>query len=138
MLARRVVQRLEAWGIRVDDSAGRPFGKTAPGAFLDLVIEAAAANFAPAELMALLKHPLCRLGLEPAHVRRAARALEIAAFRTAYLGEGLDGVAAALARAERAVAERATRRSGAPPVAAGLARRERPRRAAAPRVRPAH
>ena len=105
VLARRVVQRLEAWGIRVDDLAGRPFGKTAPGAFLDLVIEAAAANFAPAELMALLKHPLCRLGLEPAHVRRAARALEIAAFRTAYLGEGLDGVAAALARAERAVAE---------------------------------
>ena len=135
VLARRVVQRLEAWGIRVDDSAGRPFGKTAPGAFLDLVIEAAAANFAPAELMALLKHPLCRLGLEPAHVRRAARALEIAAFRTAYLGEGLDGVAAALARAERAGGARdETQRCAA--CGRGLARRERPRRAAAQRVRP--
>ncbi len=38
--------------------------------------------------MALLKHPLTRLGLDPFAARRAARALEIAAFRTAYLGEG--------------------------------------------------
>ena len=28
LLARRVAVRLEAWGIRVDDSAGRPFAKT--------------------------------------------------------------------------------------------------------------
>ncbi len=42
LLARRVAVRLEAWGIRVDDCAGRPFAKTPPGAFLDLVIAAAA------------------------------------------------------------------------------------------------
>src|SRR6185369_3722832 len=77
LLARRVAIRLEAWGIRVDDSAGRPFPKTVPGAFLDLVVEAVAQDFAPAELMALLKHPLTRLGLDPFKVRRAARALEI-------------------------------------------------------------
>ena len=28
LLARRVAVRLEAWGIRVDDCAGRPFAKT--------------------------------------------------------------------------------------------------------------
>lgn len=99
LLARRVAVRLEAWGIRVDDSAGRPFAKTVPGAFLDLAIEAAARDFAPAELVALLKHPLTRLGLDPFRVRIAARALEIAAFRCAYLGRGLDGVDAALERA---------------------------------------
>jgi ATP-dependent helicase/nuclease subunit B len=99
LLARRVGVRLEAWGIKVDDSAGRPLAKTVPGAFLDLVIDAAAKNFAPAPLMSLLKHPLTRLGLDPFSVRRAARALEIAAFRTAFLGEGLDGVEAALERA---------------------------------------
>lgn len=106
LLARRVAKRLEAWGIRVDDSAGRPFAKTVPGAFLDLVIAAAAHDFAPPELMALLKHPLCRLGLEPFAVRKAARALEIAAFRAPYLGRGLDGVEAAL---ERAAEERERR-----------------------------
>ncbi len=106
LLARRVAIRLETWGITVDDSAGRPFGKTVPGAFLDLVIEAAAKDFAPAELMALLKHPLTRLGLDPFAVRRAGRALELAAFRTAYLGRGLDGVEQALERAQADVRNR--------------------------------
>ena len=99
LLARRVAVRLQAWGIRVDDSAGRPLPKTVPGAFLDLVVEAAAQRFAPAPLMALLKHPLTRLGLGPFAVRRAARALEIAAFRAPYIGRDLRGVRAALARA---------------------------------------
>ncbi len=99
LLARRVAVRLEAWGIKVDDSAGRPFAKTPPGAFLDLVVNAVDSRFAPAELMALLKHPLTRLGLDPFAARRAARALELAAFRTAYLGEGLAGVEAAFERA---------------------------------------
>ena len=98
-LARRVAVRLQAWGIRVDDSAGRPLAKTPPGAFLDLVAQAVSAEFAPAPLMALLKHPLTRLGLDPFAVRRAARALEIAAFRNVYLGRGLASVRAALHRA---------------------------------------
>ncbi len=104
LLARRVAIRLEAWGIRVDDSAGRPFAKTVPGTFLDLVIGAIAKDFAPAEVMALLKHPLTRLGLDAFSARRAARALEIAAFRDVYLGHGLDGIAAALAKAQEEVA----------------------------------
>jgi len=101
LLGRRVATRLESWGIRVDDSAGRPFAKTVPGAFLDLVAETVGAGFPPAELMALLKHPLTRLGLPAGQVRRAARALEIAAFRTMYLGQGLAGIEAALERAAR-------------------------------------
>ena len=99
LLARRAATRLESWGIRVDDSAGRPFAKTVPGTFLDLVIDAAASRFEPAKLMTLLKHPLTRLGLAAFDARRAARALEIAAFRTLYFGRGLDGVDAALERA---------------------------------------
>ena len=103
LLARRVATRLESWGIRVDDSAGRPFAKTVPGTFLDLVIDAAASRFEPAKLMTLLKHPLTRLGLGAFDARRAARALEIAAFRTLYFGRGLDGVDAALERAAQEV-----------------------------------
>ncbi|MFM9942812.1 MAG: double-strand break repair protein AddB [Hyphomicrobiaceae bacterium] len=101
LLARRVAIRLEAFGIRVDDSAGRPFAKTIPGAFLDLVANAAAHRMAPAELMALLKHPLTRLGLTAGAVRRAARAMELVAFRAPYLGSGLAGLEAAVERAAR-------------------------------------
>ena len=101
LLARRVAIRLETWGIRVDDSAGRPFAKTVAGAFLDLVIEAMATDFAPKPLMALLKHPLTRLGHTAFDIRRAARALELAAFRTDYLGSGLDGIEAGLERASQ-------------------------------------
>ena len=103
LLARRVAIRLEAWGIRVDDSAGRPFAKTVPGTFLDLTIAAIAQGFAPADVMALLKHPLTRLGLGPFEVRRAGRALEIAVFRDVYLGQGIEGIEAALERADREV-----------------------------------
>jgi len=104
LLARRVAVRLEAWGIRVDDSAGRPFAKTPPGTFLDLTIAAVADDFAPTAVMALLKHPLTRLGLDAFAARRAARALEIAAFRDVYLGRGLDGIGSALRHAEEEVA----------------------------------
>jgi ATP-dependent helicase/nuclease subunit B len=96
LLARRVAIRLEAWGIRVDDSAGRPFAKTVPGTFLNLVANAAVSDFAPADVMALLKHPLCRMRLKAFDIRRYGRALEIAAFRAAYLGRGLEGISAAL------------------------------------------
>ncbi len=96
LLARRVAIRLEAWGIRIDDSAGRPFVKTVTGAFLDLVIKAAADRFGPTTLMPLLKHPLMRMGRKAFDIRKAARALEIIAFRTPYLGSGLDGVEAAI------------------------------------------
>lgn len=109
LLARRVAIRLQSWGIRVDDSAGRPFAKTVPGTFLDLVADAVTSHFQPAELMALLKHPLTRLGLPPGYLRRTARMLEIAAFRTLYLDRGLAGVEAALERAAREVGSGARR-----------------------------
>ena len=115
LLARRVAIRLQSWGIRVDDSAGRPFAKTVPGTFLNLVIDAAVSDFAPAHVMALLKHPLCRLGLEPFDVRRFGRALELMAFRAPYLGRGLVGIKAALDHADKlaledAIQHRAVRR----------------------------
>jgi ATP-dependent helicase/nuclease subunit B len=109
LLARRVAIRLESWGIRVDDSAGRPFAKTPPGAFLELVIAAHADDYAPAALMALLKHPLTRLGRDPFVIRRSARALEIAAFRTPYFGQGLDGIEAALEQARLDISTRQRR-----------------------------
>jgi ATP-dependent helicase/nuclease subunit B len=95
-LARRVASRLKSFNLDIDDSAGVPVARTVPGAFLDLVLAAVESGFAPAELMALLKHPLARLGHTARETRYAARALERAAFRDVYIGEGLAGVAEAL------------------------------------------
>ena len=100
VLARRVAARLATWDLHVEDSAGQPLARTSIGAFLDLVVEAAATRFAPVALMSLLKHPLCRLDMPVEELRKGRRALELGAFRAAYFGEGLSGVEAALERAQ--------------------------------------
>ena len=97
-LARRVAARLTDYGLAIDDSAGTPIRRTVPGAFLDLVLAAVESDFAPPDLMALLKHPLARLSLPPGEIRRLGRVLERAVFRDDFLGRGLDGVAKALER----------------------------------------
>jgi double-strand break repair protein AddB len=96
VLARRVAARLKGFGLAIDDSAGVPLPRTVPAAFLDLVLGAVETDFAPAALMALLKHPLMKLGRQPADIRQTARALERGAFRDIYVGQGLGGVARAL------------------------------------------
>ena len=100
LLARRVAARLASWDVHVEDSAGQPLARTAIGAFLDLVVEVAATQMELVALMALLKHPLCRLGMAAGELRRGRRTLELAAFRTSYFGEGFKGVVAALEKAE--------------------------------------
>ena len=96
VLARRVAARLKRYDLAIDDSAGVPVARTVPGAFLDLVLDAFEKDFAPPELMALLKHPLALLGGRPEQARDAARALERGAFRDVYVGQGLAGARAAL------------------------------------------
>ena len=75
-LARRVGVELGRWGIRVDDSAGRPLDGTPPGVFARLLAEAALMPDA-VRLLALLKHPLAGFGMK--RCRLAARMLEMAA-----------------------------------------------------------
>jgi ATP-dependent helicase/nuclease subunit B len=99
-LARRVAAALRRWGVEVDDSAGRPLAETPVGVFLELVIQAAVADFAPRPLLALLKHPLAACGLEPEALRRLARSLERAALRGPRPAPGLEGLASALRRIE--------------------------------------
>ena len=99
-LARRVSVELGRWGLLADDSAGQPLGRTPVGAFLRLVAHAAAADFAPAELLAALKHPLAACGMEPARFRRAVRRLERALLRGPRPGNGLDGLLEAAGKAK--------------------------------------
>ena len=61
-LARRVSAHLRRWEIEADDSAGRPLSQTPPGTLLMALASAAAEQFAPVPLLALLKHPLVMKG----------------------------------------------------------------------------
>lgn len=97
-LARRVSAELARWNIAIDDSAGRPLSKTPPGAFLCLLVEAAAARFAPVPLLALLKHPLTTCGQEPGEFRRRVRVIDRVVLRGPRPDAGLAGLIKAVTR----------------------------------------
>ncbi|VAW11665.1 FIG041266: ATP-dependent nuclease subunit B [hydrothermal vent metagenome] len=101
-LARRVRSELSRWRIEIDDSAGEPLHATAQGMFLRLLAETVTSGFSPVPTLGLLKHPLTRLGLAPAHVRHAARVVELVALRGGRPGLGLKGLAAAFEGERRA------------------------------------
>jgi ATP-dependent helicase/nuclease subunit B len=100
-LARRVSVRLEAWGLRVEDAAGQRFTGTAQGVFLDLLAQMFVRPFEPVALAALLKHGLCRLRLDSEVLGSGMRALEIAALRAPYVGQGVESLEVALEQAWR-------------------------------------
>jgi ATP-dependent helicase/nuclease subunit B len=75
-LARRVAAELKRWQIDIDDSAGTPLADTAPAGLLHALIATVDSGFAPVELLALLKHPLCMLDMERAAVLDATRRLD--------------------------------------------------------------
>ena len=100
-LARRVRAALRRWSIEVDDSAGEALAATPAGTFFRLAAEACAQGFAPVPLLALLKHPSCRLGRRAGAMRRLARRLERACLRGPRPAPGIAGVRAALADAFR-------------------------------------
>jgi len=98
-LARRVAIELGRWGLRVDDSAGAPLDRLAPGVFARLVAEFAASDGDPVALLALLKHPLAAFGLSRSACRRAARRLETGLLRGNRVTGGIEALRAALAAA---------------------------------------
>jgi ATP-dependent helicase/nuclease subunit B len=61
-LARRVAAELSRWQLTLDASSGEPVLATPAGILFDLIAEAAATG-AQIALLALMKHPLTRLGL---------------------------------------------------------------------------
>jgi ATP-dependent helicase/nuclease subunit B len=108
-LAERVCAELARWGIAAEDSAGRALGRTAAGRLARLAADALASGFAAGETLALLHHPLVRLGFEPEFMARGRSALEIGALRGLAPKPGLDGLAAAVASARVADTDRAPR-----------------------------
>ncbi len=90
-LALRVTATLKRFGITADDSAGDPLADTPPAILLRLVARAAAAEFAPLPLLALLKHPLTAAGEPPEICRDHARKLETF-LRGPRPSPGFDGI----------------------------------------------
>lgn len=87
VLARRVSARLARWGIEADSSAGAPLAGFPVGVLIGLLAELACDPAAPVTLLAALKSPLTRLGMD-----EAARAAGLEAFeRHALRGPRRDG-----------------------------------------------
>ena len=70
-LGRRVLAALKRWDIAAEDSGGDALADTPAGIFARLAAEAALGGLAPVTLLALLKHPLLRLGADGTPSRRS-------------------------------------------------------------------
>jgi ATP-dependent helicase/nuclease subunit B len=92
-LARRVMAALGRWNLAFDDSGGDALMDTSAGVFARLAAEAVAKQLEPPTLLALLKHPLFRLGGAPGAFRDAVEALELALLRGTRPQAGSTGLA---------------------------------------------
>jgi ATP-dependent helicase/nuclease subunit B len=97
-LARRVMAALARWNLDYDDSGGDALIETPAGTFARLAAEAVTKGLEPPTLLALLKHPLCRLGSGTNAHHRAVQALELALFRGTRPQAGTEGLARDFAR----------------------------------------
>jgi ATP-dependent helicase/nuclease subunit B len=95
-LARRVVAALARWQVAVDDSGGDSLADTQAGVFARLAAGAALGGLEPVTLLALLKHPLLRLGATAGAHAIAIATLERALLRGPRPRPGSDALAQAL------------------------------------------
>ncbi len=104
-LARRVVAQMQRYGVQVDDSAGKALAVTPAATLMRLLLEVAQSNAAPVKLLALLGHPLARVGMERIACLEAARALENELLRGVCPCDGIKGLrgAAQMKNASREV-----------------------------------
>ncbi|SCB15520.1 DNA helicase/exodeoxyribonuclease V, subunit B [Bradyrhizobium yuanmingense] len=91
-LARRVMAALTRWDLAFDDSGGDVLMETSAGTFARLAAEAATKGLEPPTLLAMLKHPLCRLGRAPGAWKMAIESLELALLRGTRPPAGTAGL----------------------------------------------
>ena len=80
-LARRVTAALGRWNLQFDNSGGDALIDTPTGIFARLAAEAVCGGLQPATLLALLKHPLLRLGPAEGAFKTEIEVLELALLR---------------------------------------------------------
>lgn len=96
-LARRVMAALDRWKLEFDDSGGDSLTDSSAGIFARLAAEAATEQLEPATLLALLKHPLFRLGKARGAWKSATETLELALLRGTRPAPGAKGLSDDLA-----------------------------------------
>jgi ATP-dependent helicase/nuclease subunit B len=92
-LARRVMAALSRWNLDFDDSGGEALIETPAGIFARLAAEAVTRGLEPPTLLALLKHPLSRLGGGADAFKPAIETLELALLRGTRPQPGTSGLA---------------------------------------------
>ena len=97
-LARRVMAALDRWQLTFDDSGGDSLMDTPAGLFARLVAQTIADDLAPPSLLALLKHPLFRLGQDRGFWSNAIGDLELALLRGTRPAPGSAGLRQDFAR----------------------------------------
>lgn len=95
-LARRVVAALDRWNLVCNDSGGDSLMDTQAGLFARLIAVAIAEQLAPAALLALLKHPLLRLGHEHGALQTCIADLELILLRGTRPLAGIAGLRGSL------------------------------------------
>ena len=114
VLGRRVAVELGRWSIAIEDSAGRPLAMSPPAVLARLALAAADPQARAVDLAALLRHPLCRLGVAEPSRSDLVTAIEIAGLR----GPQQRGVADLVRRLDdKAAAPLADRRRDPAPLA---------------------
>jgi ATP-dependent helicase/nuclease subunit B len=93
-LARRVAAELRRWNIDIDDSAGMPLSDSPSASLLRALVAVIDSGFAPVELLALLKHPLCTLGGDRASLLDATRRLDRKCLRGLKPAPGIETIRA--------------------------------------------
>ncbi|MGX4801146.1 double-strand break repair protein AddB [Bradyrhizobium guangdongense] len=91
-LARRVMAALTRWDLAFDDSGGDVLMETSAGVFARLAAEAATRGLEPPTLLAMLKHPLCRLGRASGAWKAAIEDIELAVLRGTRPPAGTSGL----------------------------------------------
>lgn len=100
VLARRVAQQLQRFGIDIDDSAGTPLAASRPATFLALLSDVGLQDCAPVALLALLKHPLCQAAQHRLSWLDLVRRLDAKVLRGPRPGAGLSGLRSAASKIE--------------------------------------
>jgi ATP-dependent helicase/nuclease subunit B len=97
-LARRVMAALGRWNLDYEDSGGDGLIETSAGILARLAAEAASGGLEPPTLLALLKHPMCRLGGADGAQKPAIATLEMALLRGTRPQAGTAGLVQDFAR----------------------------------------
>lgn len=105
-LAERVAIELQRWRITVNDSAGRPLGRTSAGHALQLLLQVLRSDASAKAILELLHHPAVHLGLSPADRAAARQALEIGALSGGRAITGLEALRHAVATMPERIADR--------------------------------